>query len=132
LSAEADSAFRVPCTLIVQRATAAGNHIYRESEVNDKAELVLVNHRGPAYPNEKTEAIPATVLVEVVVDSTGAADVTTFRPVQTGPEEFLISVREFLSTATYTPARVAGHPVAECLMQTFQFVPTYYHRAGGH
>ena len=129
LSAETDSAFRIPCELAVQRA-AAGRHIYRESEVNEHAELVLVDHRGPAYPNEKTEAIPATVTVEVVVDSTGVADVSTFRPLAASPPEFLVSVRDFLSTATFKPARVAGRPVTQCTKQTFQFVPTYYHRAG--
>jgi hypothetical protein len=44
----------------------------------------------------------------------------------------VISIRDFLSSATFKPARVAGHPVPQCLKQTFQFVPTYYHRAGGH
>ena len=132
LSVEADSAFRVPCELVVHRAAAAGRHIYRASEVNDHAELVLVNRRGPAYPNEKTEAIPATIAVEFVVDSTGVADVTTFRPLETSPRDFLVSIRDFLSSATFKPARVAGHPVSQCLKQTFQFEPTYYHRAGGH
>jgi hypothetical protein len=132
LSAEPDSAFRIPCELAVRRAAAAGRHIYRESEVSDHVELVLVNHRGPAYPNEKTEAIPATIPIEVVVDSTGIADLSTFRPVEASPPEFLVSVRAFLSTAAFEPARVAGHPVAQCTKQTFQFVPTYYHRAGEH
>lgn len=132
LSVETDSAFRVPCELTVRRAAATGTHIYRESEVTDHAELVLVNNRGPAYPNEKTEAVPATVIVEFVVDSTGAADLATFRPLETGPSDFLVSVRDFLATATFKPARLAGQRVPQCLKQTFQFVPTYYHRAGEH
>ena len=132
LSVEADSASRTPCTLVVQRAAAAGKHIYREAEVDRNAEPVLVNGRGPEYPNEKTEAIPATVAVQVVVDSTGTPDISSFRPVAPGQAEFLLSVREFLRTATYKPAYVGGRPVAECALQTFQFVPTYYHRAGEH
>lgn len=132
LSAEVDSASRIPCSLIVHRAATAGKRVYRESEVDSSAELVLVNHRGPEYPNERTEAIPATVTVRLVIDSSGVADLSTFRPVETAPPDFVLSVREFLRTATYKPARVGGHHVAECALQTFQFVPTYYRRAGEH
>ena len=132
LSAEVDSASRIPCNLIIESAAAAGKRVYRKSEVDSSAELVLVNHRGPEYPNERTEAVPATVTVQLVIDSSGVADLSTFRPVETGLPEFVFSVREFLRTATYKPARVGGHHVAECALQTFQFVPTYYHRAGEH
>jgi hypothetical protein len=132
LSQETDSTFRVPCELTVQRAAAAGTRIYRESEVNDHAEPVPINNRGPRYPNEKTRAVPATVIVEFVVDSTGAVDLATFRPLEAGPRDFLVSVRNFLATAAFKPARIAGHRVPQCLKQTFQFVPTYYNRAGEH
>jgi hypothetical protein len=133
LSAEADVPSRVPCELAVRRGAAAGKHIYRESEVDEKAVIVLVNQRGPKYPlDEKSQGVAARVLTEVVVDSLGTADAATFRPLEPAPTSFLVSIREFLPTATFTPARVGGHPVAQCLKSTFQFVPTYYHRAGGH
>jgi hypothetical protein len=131
LSLEADSVFRVPCELLVRRAAAAGRHIYRESEVTEHAELAR-DDRRPAYPNERTEAVPAAISVEFVVDSAGVADMATFRPVETAPKEFLMSIRDFLSSARFTPAHVAGRSVSQCVKQTFQFVPTYYHRVGAH
>jgi hypothetical protein len=132
LSAEADTAARKPCELAVRYGAAAGQHIYRESEVAEPAQSALVNGRGPKYPDERTEAVPAKFEVVVVVDSLGRADMETFRPVEPAPAKFLASVRDFLSTGTFKPGRVGGHSIAQCVKWTFQFAPTYYHRAGGH
>ena len=76
LSAETDSASRVPCDATIRRAAVTGRRVYRHAEVGEPADLVWEN-RGPRHPQPGQNA---TVQVEFVIDSAGRADMSTFRP----------------------------------------------------
>lgn len=122
ISAEPDSALRVACEVTISREAAAGRRVYRESEVEQKADMILEN-RWPHFPNPPQP--PTTVEVEFVIDSSGRADMETLRPVLPAPADFFQSVADYLSKAKFHAARVAGHPVRMCVRQTFQFQPVY-------
>jgi len=74
-----------------------------------------------------------TVMLDFIVDSTGHVDTATVRdPLlnsqqhPTGKEgeiydEFVKSLREWLPTATYEPARIGGCPVRQLVQQPFAF-----------
>ena len=55
VSAESDSASRTPCEATIGREAAAGRHVYRDSEVDQKPELIFEN-RGPKFPNPPSQA----------------------------------------------------------------------------
>jgi hypothetical protein len=118
VSAETDSLSRIPCEATISHEAIAGRRVYRESEVDQKPELIFEN-RGPKFPNKPQ---PGTdVLVEFVVDSAGRADMTRFRPLYPVAADFLASVMDFLPSAKFKAGRLAGRPVAVCAKQTFQF-----------
>lgn len=132
VTAQDSLASRVGCDSIVGHAAQAGQHVYRESEVQGPAELIFEG-RGPKYPDgwEPANARSdhdtregATVRTVFVVDSTGHADTTTFRPISTAPDKFLKSVKTYLATARYKPAHVAAGAAAQCVNQLFVFVPS--------
>jgi len=104
---------------MIRRAAATGRRIYRFSEVTTPADLIL-EHQGPKYPDPETGQ-SATVQAEFLVDSLGRPDVTTFRPLRPVPANFLQSVLNYLPQSKYKPARIAGHPVAQCALQSFEF-----------
>jgi hypothetical protein len=116
VSAEADSALREPCAATIRGAALAGRRVYREKEVDSAANLIFEN-RGPKYPGVSGE-----LRVEYVVDSSGHADMTTLRPVVPADQALFVSARNFLPSASFKPARLSGHPVAQCVLQSFQFV----------
>jgi hypothetical protein len=118
VSAETDSLARTPCEATIRDEAVAGRRVYRESEVDQKPELIF-EHRGPKFPNEPQ---PGTdVRVEFVVDPSGRADMSTFRPLYPVPADFLESVMDFMPTAKFKVGLLAGRAVAVCALQTFQF-----------
>jgi hypothetical protein len=82
-------------------------------------------NRGPRHPQPGQNAI---VQVEFVIDSAGRADMSTFRPLQPVSANFLGSVREFVSSAKFRPARIGTQPVAMCAKQSFEFGTVYHDR----
>jgi len=118
VSAETDSLSRTPCEATISHEAVAGRRVYRESEVDQKPELIFEN-RGPKFPNKPQ---PGTdVRVEFVVDSVGRADMRTFRPLYPVAADFLESVMDFLPTAKFKIGLLTGRAVAVCATQTFQF-----------
>ena len=126
VSAEADSALREPCAATIRGAELAGRRVYREKEVDSAADLIFEN-RGPKYPG-----VSGDVRVEYVVDSSGHADMATLRPVVPVNPDLFVSVRNYLPSAKLKPARLGGHPVAQCVIQSFQFVFAGYDRPPQH
>jgi hypothetical protein len=122
ISAEPDPALRILCEATIRREASAGRRVYRHSEVEHEADLIFEG-RGPKFPNPPQP--PTDVEVEYVIDSTGRADVGTLRPVAPAPADFLESVADYLASAKFHPALLAGHPVRMCVRQTFQFKTTY-------
>jgi hypothetical protein len=116
ISAELDSGLRMPCEGTIRHAAATGERVYREKEVDSAADMIW-EKRGPKSPHGAT----GTVKIEFVVDSAGRADMRTLRPLLPAYPDLFVSVRTFLPSAKYKPARVGGHPVAQCVNQTFVF-----------
>jgi TonB family protein len=80
--------------------------------------------RGPAprYPDIAEKAgISSAVMVEFVVDTTGRADTSTVRLVLAELEEFVTEVRRVLPRLRFEPARIAGCPVQQLVLQPFVF-----------
>jgi len=125
VSAEADSALRVPCEATIRRAATSGRRVYREAEVVKPAELVFEN-RGPRHPEPGGGA---TIKVEFVIDSVGRADMATFRPLRPAPTDYLRSVWEFVQSSKFTPARIGTRAVAQCGLQSFDFRSDYNDRS---
>ena len=117
-SAESVSASSALCDDIIRLAAAAGQHVFRESEVDAPANPIFEN-RGPKHPGTQESA---TVQTEFVVDSTGRADLKTFQSLRPETDIFLRSIRRYLPSARYKPARIGGRAVAQCVKQTFVFV----------
>ena len=132
VTAQDSLASRVACDSIVSYAAQGGQRVYRESEVQAPAELIFEG-RGPKYPDgwEPANAHSdhdtrqgATIRTVFIVDSTGHADTTTFRPTSSAPYQFLRSVKTYIATARYKPAQVAAGAAAQCVNQSFVFVPS--------
>jgi hypothetical protein len=116
VSAEADSALRVPCEATIRGAATLGRRVYREKEADTAASLIFEN-RGPKYPGES-----GTVETEFVVDSAGRADMATLRPLLPASAVLFASIRDFLPSAKFKPARIHGLPVNQCVNERFEFV----------
>lgn len=95
---------------------------------------VLTTTTLPPHPDKKFGVGgDGTVVLEFVVDSTGHVDTATVRdPLENDPQrptgeageiydEFIKSLREWLPTATYEPARIGGCAVSQLVQQPFSF-----------
>jgi hypothetical protein len=116
VSAEADPNLRVPCEAAIRKAAAGGERVYLEKEVESPTDLIWEG-RGPKYPGEV-----GTVHVEFVVDSAGRVDMATLRPLIPASPTLFRSVRVFMATATFEPARIGGRPVSQCRKFDAQFI----------
>ena len=117
VSAEADTTLRVPCEAAIRKAAAGGQRVYLEKEVDSPTDLIWEG-RGPKYPGEA-----GTVHVELVVDSAGRVDMATLRPLTPASPSLFRSVRVFMATAKFEPARIGGRPVSQCRKFDAQFIP---------
>jgi hypothetical protein len=124
-------ASRLACDSVIGQAASFEQHAYLESEVEVPAALIFEN-RGPKYPSAAepaavgTEPVirkATTVRIVYLVDSNGRADTTTFHSIGRVQDEFVQSVKIYLPSARYRPARRSGRSVAQCVKQSFEFVP---------
>jgi TonB family protein len=77
---------------------------------------------GPVYPDElRVRGVQGQVVVEFAVDTTGHADSTTFRVVQTTHPEFAEAVREALPKMLFTPAVAGGRRVRQLVRLPMKF-----------
>ena len=78
--------------------------------------------RGPRYPTrEKRSGIEGEVLVDVVIDTTGRADLSTLRIVAASTDGFEAAVRAYFPDARFVPATAAGRPIRRRVKQPFTF-----------
>lgn len=88
----------------------------------EKPVVMAPGAQGPAYPDMlRTAGIEGTVLAEFVVDTTGRADMSTFRALKSDNDLFTASVRNALQRMRFLPAEVGGHKVKQLVQQPFQF-----------
>jgi TonB family protein len=79
---------------------------------------------APAYPPSLWSAgIAGKVLVELLVDSSGRADLTTVDVLYSDNPQFTRAVREALPKMQFIPAIVGGQPQSQLLRLPFVFAP---------
>lgn len=77
---------------------------------------------GPAYPDMlRSAGIEGTVLAQFVVDTTGRADMATFKALKSDNDLFTTAVKNALQRMKFLPAEVGGKKVKQLVQQPFQF-----------
>lgn len=98
-----------------------GDQPYFDFQV-EKPVVMAPGAQGPAYPDMlRTAGIEGTVLAQFVVDTTGRADMATFRALKSDNDLFTTSVRNALQRMRFLPAEVGGRKVKQLVQQPFQF-----------
>ena len=77
---------------------------------------------APRYPDILRQAgVEGEVLATFVVDTTGRADVSSFKVLRTTHEAFSTAVRQALPSMRFIPAEVGGKKVKQLVQQPFSF-----------
>lgn len=80
------------------------------------------NSAQPAYPDLlRSAGIEGDVLATFVVDTTGRADVSTFKVLRATHQQFEKAVRDALPRMRFIPAEVGGRKVRQLVQQPFAF-----------
>lgn len=78
--------------------------------------------RAPAYPETlRSAGISGSVRVQFVVDTTGRAELSSVRVVESSHELFTRAVLAALRQARFTPGEVSGHRVRTLVERSFRF-----------
>lgn len=109
--------FRPPANIV---PAPVGSRTYLQLEVE---KLVKVTRNVfPRYPDDlKKEGVQGDVVVHFVVDTTGRADMSTFRVVRTADLRFVEPVRHAVALMAFQPAEIAGHKVRQAVEWPFSF-----------
>lgn len=96
------------------------NQTYFSFQVEKQAERV--GGASPQYPETLRGAgIQGEVDAQFVVDTTGRADMGTFKVLKSTNDLFTASVRQALPRMKFLPAEVGGHKVRQLVQQPFVF-----------
>jgi len=88
----------------------------------EESARALPNNPGPRYPPELATAhVGGHVVVDMVIDTTGKADVSTVHFRSSTDEAFTDAVREVIPRMRFSPARVHGHAVMQRVVMPFDF-----------
>jgi protein TonB len=80
------------------------------------------NSATPQYPDILRQAsVEGDVLATFVVDTTGRADVSTFKVLRSTHDLFTTAVRQALPRMRFIPAEVGGRKVKQLVQQPFTF-----------
>jgi protein TonB len=94
---------------------------YFEFQV-EKQVIAAPGTTQPRYPDILKQAgVEGEVLAQFVVDTTGRAEMNTFKVLKSTHELFTIAVKNALSTMRFYPAEVGGHKVKQLVQQPFNF-----------
>jgi len=98
-----------------------GDQPYFDFQV-EKMVVMAPGASGPAYPDMlRSAGIEGTVLAQFVVDTTGRADMSTFKVLKSENDLFSNSVKNALQRMRFLPAEVGGRKVKQLVQQPFQF-----------
>jgi TonB family protein len=76
----------------------------------------------PQYPAAlKSAKVEGDVLVQFVVDTTGRAEISTFKVLKADNQQFTDAVKTALPRMRFTPAEVGGRKVKQLVQQPFTF-----------
>ncbi|MCA0376497.1 MAG: energy transducer TonB [Gemmatimonadetes bacterium] len=88
----------------------------------EKPVVMAPGSQGPAYPDMlRSAGIEGTVLAQFVVDTTGRADMSTFKALKSDNDLFTTAVKNALQRMRFLPAEVGGRKVKQLVQQPFQF-----------
>ena len=95
--------------------------VYLKTEV-EKLASARPDNPSLAYPEMlRRAAIEGTVNVQFVVDTTGRADLESFKVLSSTHELFTAAVRSHLAMMRYYPAEIGGRKVRMLVQQPFTF-----------
>jgi protein TonB len=97
------------------------NQTYFEFQVEKPAEM-LQDSPKPKYPSVlESSGIAGEVQAQFVVNSSGKADLESFKVLKSTNELFTQSVKSVLPRMRFSPAQIGGKPVNQLVQQSFQF-----------
>src|SRR5712671_7130808 len=97
------------------------NQTYFEFQVEKPAEM-LSDSPKPKYPSVlESSGIAGEVQAQFVVNSSGKADVESFKVLKSTNELFTQAVKSVLPRMRFSPAQIGGKPVNQLVQQSFQF-----------
>lgn len=98
-----------------------GDQPYFDFQV-EKPVVAAPGSAGPSYPDMlRSAGIEGQVLAQFVVDTTGRADMTTFKALKSDNDLFTTAVKNALARMRFLPAEVGGRKVKQLVQQPFQF-----------
>lgn len=98
-----------------------GDQPYFDFQV-EKPVVAAPGSQGPAYPDMlRSAGIEGQVLAQFVVDTTGRADMSTFKALRSDNDLFTTAVKNALQRMRFLPAEVGGRKVKQLVQQPFQF-----------
>jgi len=98
-----------------------GDQPYFDFQVEEQVQMAP-GAKGPEYPDMlRSAGIEGSVLAMFVVDTTGRADMSTFKALKSDNQLFENAVKKALANMKFTPAKVGGRRVKQLVQQPFQF-----------
>ena len=98
-----------------------GDQPYFDFQV-EKPVVMAPGTAGPAYPDMlRSAGIEGSVLAQFVVDTTGRAEMNTFKALKSDNALFETAVKNALQRMKFLPAEVGGRKVKQLVQQPFQF-----------
>jgi len=88
--------------------------------------LAREDNPKPQYPSMLESAgVEGEVLVQFVIDTTGRADMSTFKVLKSSNDLFTNSVRNVLPRMKFYPAETGGRKVKELVQFPFSFAKAH-------
>jgi periplasmic protein TonB len=91
----------------------------------DKQVAMMPDNAPPRYPDAMRAAnVEGEVMASFVVDTTGRADMSTFRVIRSTHPLFTEAVKAALGRSRFYPAEIGAHKVKQLVQQPFVFTLT--------
>ena len=98
-----------------------GDQPYFEFQV-EKQPLPMPGNPSPRYPEIlKSAGVAGSVFVQFVIDTTGRADMKTFKVLKSDHDLFVSAVRSTLPSMKFYPAEIGGKKVRVLVQQPYEF-----------
>ena len=97
------------------------DQLYSEDQV-EKPAIAMPGSAQPRYPDIlRSAGVEGDVLVQFVVDTSGRADLSSFKVLRSTHELFAATVRNTLPNMRFAPAEIGGRKVKQIVQQPFAF-----------
>ena len=105
----------------VKAAPIGDNQTYFEFQVEKQAALVPGSAQLRFPSVLQSQNVEGKVTVQFVVDTTGRAEMGSFKVLETSNELFSASAKDYVRSAKYYPAEVGGRRVRQLVQQPLAF-----------